>query len=136
MPAKVKSQERQTALEESDRAIVPTKPGNSGGGKDPKPTTRSSRAPSARRGGTTVRSRLDRITERARKLPREKYNNLLHHLDSEMMMEAFAELKENRASGVDGVTKEELPSSCRSTCKNSRASFIVVRTIRVRRAVR
>ena len=54
-----------------------------------------------------MRSRLDRITERARRHPNERFNNLFQHLDSEMMMEAFAELKEKRAPGVDGVTKEE-----------------------------
>lgn len=53
-------------------------------------------------------SRLDRITERARKFPSERYTNLFHHLDIELMTEAFAELKEDRAPGVDGVTKEEL----------------------------
>ena len=108
MRAEAKSRETQTASEKSDRVVVPTKPGNAGGGKGPEPTTRSTRTPSARRGGTTVRSRLDRITERARKLPGEKYNNLFHHLDIELMTEAFAELKEKRAPGVDGVTKEEL----------------------------
>ena len=108
MRAEAKSRETQTASEKSDRVIVPTKPGNSGGGKGPEPTTRSTRTPSARRGGTPVRSRLDRITERARKLPQEKYNNLFHHLDIELMTEAFAELKEKRAPGVDGVTKDEL----------------------------
>ena len=33
MPAEAKSRERQMATEKSDRAIVPMKPGNSGGGK-------------------------------------------------------------------------------------------------------
>jgi len=107
MRAKAKSREPQTASEKSDRVIVPSKPGNSGGGKGPEPTKRSTETPSAPRGGTPVHSRLDRITERVRKFPNEKYNNIFHHLDIELMTEAFAELKENRASGADGVTKAE-----------------------------
>ena len=108
MRAEVKSRETQTASEKSDDVIVPSRPGNSGGGMDVTLTTRSTRAPSARRGGDTVSTRLDRITERARRLPKEKYTNLYHHLDTELMTEAFARLKENRAPGVDGVTKKEL----------------------------
>ena len=55
-----------------------------------------------------MQTRLDRITDRARKSSEQKYNNLFHHLDVELMTEAFLELKEDRAPGVDGVTKEEL----------------------------
>lgn len=107
MSAEAKSRERQTALEKSDGVIVPTKPGNSGGGKDATPTPQSDRTSTARRGGESVNSRLDCVTERARRFPREVYNNLFHHLDVELMTEAFAELKEDRAPGVDGVTKAE-----------------------------
>ena len=107
MPAKAKSRERQTVLEKSDGAIVPTKLGNSGGGKGATPTPQSSWGPTARRGGESVRTKLDCLTERARRLPHEIYNNIFHHLDVELMAEAFAELKEDRAPGVDGVTKEE-----------------------------
>src|SRR5215218_7576280 len=61
MRAEATSRETQTAAEKSDRVIVPSRPGNAGGGKGPEPTTRSKRAPSARRGRTTVQTRLDRI---------------------------------------------------------------------------
>ena len=107
MRAEAKSRETQTVLEGSEGVIRPTIPGNSGGGKDAEPTTRPNRASSALRGGEPVNSRLDRITVRARRHPQEKYDNLFHHLDTEMMAEAFAELKEGRAPGMDGVTKEE-----------------------------
>ena len=107
MRAEAKSRETQTVLEGSEGVIRPTIPGNSGGGKDAEPTTRPNRASSALRGGEPVNSRLDRITVRARRHPQEKYDNLFHHLDTEMMTEAFAELKEGRAPGMDGVTKEE-----------------------------
>lgn len=52
-------------------------------------------------------TRLDRITERARRLPSERYNNLYHHIDIELMTESFAKLKKDRAPGVDGVTTEQ-----------------------------
>lgn len=107
MPDKPKRRERQTEPEKSDRVIVPSKSGNSDGGKGLKPATRPMRAPSARRGGSTVSTRLDRITERARRSPTEMYNNLFHLLDIEMMAVSFADLQKDRAPGVDGVTKEE-----------------------------
>jgi retron-type reverse transcriptase len=54
-----------------------------------------------------VTPRLDRITETARRRPIEKYNNLFHHLDVELMTVAFDELHADRAPGADGVTKDE-----------------------------
>jgi hypothetical protein len=59
MPAEVKSQERQTAWEKSDRVIVPMKPGNSGGGKGATLATSSTQAPSGRRAGSTVNTSGD-----------------------------------------------------------------------------
>ena len=116
--AEAKSRETPTASEKSDSVIVPTKPGNSGGGKGAERATRSNRAPAARRGGTTVRTRLDRITERARKLPNERYNNLYHHLDTELMTEAFAKLKKDRAPGVDGMTTERFGEELQERLQN------------------
>ena len=107
MSDEAKSRERQTAQEKSDRVIVPSRPGNSGGGKDATPTTRSERASSGHSAGTAVNPRLDRITERARRRPTERYNNLFHHLDVELMTVAFDELHADRAPGADGVTKDE-----------------------------
>jgi group II intron reverse transcriptase/maturase len=54
-----------------------------------------------------VNTRLDRITERARRRPAERYNNLFHHLDPELMAVAFEELHKDSAPGADGVTKAE-----------------------------
>ena len=68
---------------------------------------RSRRAPSALSGGLTVQTRLDRVARRARTHRTERFNNLFHLLDVELMAECFEELKEDRAPGVDGVTKEE-----------------------------
>jgi group II intron reverse transcriptase/maturase len=108
MRAEATSRETQMAGEKSDRVVVPMNPGNSGGGKDPTPTTRLNRAPSARRGGIPVDSRLERITERARKNPQERFTNLFSHLDVELLRSSFGDLKSDRAAGVDGVTKADL----------------------------
>ena len=99
--------ERQTASRESDCCVVPVKLGNSSGGKAVEPPQRSSDSPSAHSGGDTVAARLERITIRAREHPRELFTNLAHHLDREMFMESYRELKSGKAPGVDGVTKAE-----------------------------
>lgn len=107
MPDESKRRERQMATGKSDRVVVPAKSGNSDGGKDATPARRSRRAPSALSGGLTVQTRLDRVARRARTHRTERFNNLFHLLDVELMAECFEELKEDRAPGVDGVTKEE-----------------------------
>jgi len=107
MPDEPKRRERQMAAGKSDRRIVPKKPGNAGGGKATKPSQRERWAPSARSGGEAVITRLERISERARAHSKEVFTNLYHHLDEAMMEECFGELKEGRAPGVDGVSKEE-----------------------------
>jgi group II intron reverse transcriptase/maturase len=105
MPNKAESQGKQMAMEKSDRPIVPTKPGNAGGGMGATPTTRSTTTPATPSGGTPVSRRLDRITARVRQHPSERLTNLMHHLDVELLHEAFSELEERRAPGIDGVTK-------------------------------
>jgi RNA-directed DNA polymerase len=52
-------------------------------------------------------TRLDRITERARKHPQEAFTNLFHHLDEELLWYSFRQLKRDAAPGVDGVTVED-----------------------------
>jgi group II intron reverse transcriptase/maturase len=91
----------------TERFVVPTKPGNAGGGKGAGPKHLSSDSPSAHRGGNTVAARLERITRRSREHPREALTNLAHHLDVEMLEESYRELKSGKAPGVDGVTKAE-----------------------------
>ena len=107
MSAELKKQERQTAMGKSDRCVVPAKPGNAGGGKAATLLPQSTRASAARRGGFTVLTRLDRITERARKYPREAFNNLYHHLDEDLLWYCFGLLNRDKAPGVDGVTVED-----------------------------
>jgi len=91
----------------SDHRIVPMKPGNSGGGKAATPPSRDEGAPAALRGGDPVKLRLSRIRQRARAHRKEAFNNLFTHLDAEMLLYAFEQLEDGKATGVDGISLEE-----------------------------
>jgi RNA-directed DNA polymerase len=52
----------------------------------------------------SVSQALDRIRRVARTRKQEKFTALLHHISLELLEEAFFELKENAAAGVDGMT--------------------------------
>ncbi|WP_425908338.1 group II intron reverse transcriptase/maturase [Nitrobacter sp. TKz-YC02] len=47
---------------------------------------------------------LDRIRQVARQRKKEKFTSLFHHISIDHLADAFAELKENAAPGVDGLT--------------------------------
>jgi RNA-directed DNA polymerase len=46
---------------------------------------------------------LDRIRQVARHRKKEKFTALFHHITVQLLREAFFELKENAAPGVDGL---------------------------------
>jgi len=52
----------------------------------------------------TVSQALERIRQAARQRKKEKFTALLHHISIELLGEAFFELKEDAAPGVDGLT--------------------------------
>src|SRR3979409_329238 len=52
----------------------------------------------------TVSQALKRIRQAARQSKKEKFTALLHHVSMAHLAEAFSELKENAAAGVDGLT--------------------------------
>jgi group II intron reverse transcriptase/maturase len=52
----------------------------------------------------SVSHALDRIRRVARQRKKEKFTALLHHISIEHLEDAFSELKENAAPGVDGLT--------------------------------
>jgi RNA-directed DNA polymerase len=54
----------------------------------------------------TVTQALERIRQAARQRSKEKFTALLHHVSIEHLEEAFSELRENAAPGVDGLTWE------------------------------
>ena len=100
------------AREKSDPAIVAGKPTNK--------AERSAAEPVERRAGTegnagrqstgrtqsrrAVSQALERIRQVARQRKKEKFTALLHHIGIDLLEEAFLELKEDAAPGVDGQT--------------------------------
>jgi len=55
----------------------------------------------------SVETKLQRITEKARSDPKCRFTSLFHLMNRELLWECFWQLKENRASGIDLVTKEQ-----------------------------
>ena len=96
----------------SDPAIVAMKPSNK--------AERSAAEAAERRAGTegnasqqstgraqnreAVTQALERIRQAARQRKKERFTALLHHVDVELIGQAFSELKEDAAAGVDGLT--------------------------------
>jgi RNA-directed DNA polymerase len=52
----------------------------------------------------SVSQALERIRQAAKQRKTEKFTTLLHHISSEMLAEAFDQLKEDAAAGIDGLT--------------------------------
>jgi len=96
----------------SDSVIVAKKPTNNAGQPAAELAERRAEAEgnaaqqSTRRAQyrESVSQALDRIRRVARQRKKEKFTALLHHIRPEHIEEAFFELKENAAPGVDGVT--------------------------------
>ena len=98
--------------EKSDPAIVAVKPTNKGG--QPAAELAEPRAGAegnVRQQSTgraqyrvTVSQALARIRQAARQRKKEKFTALFHHVSIDHLTEAFFELKETAAAGVDGLT--------------------------------
>jgi len=54
-----------------------------------------------------VATKLQRIADRARREPNEKFTSLFHLMNVSLLWECFERLKDNAASGIDGMTKEQ-----------------------------
>src|SRR6266508_614473 len=54
--------------------------------------------------GISVSQALERIRKVARERKEEKFTALFHHLSIDLFEEAFFQLKEDAAPGVDGLT--------------------------------
>src|ERR1700747_909015 len=52
----------------------------------------------------SVSQALERIRKVARERKKEKFTALLHHINIELLEQAFLELKEDAAPGIDGLT--------------------------------
>lgn len=64
-----------------------------------------------------VTTKLQRIAEKAGKAPEFQFTSLFHLMNEELLLCCFERLRENAASGIDGVTKEryaeQLPENLR-----------------------
>jgi len=54
----------------------------------------------------SVTQALERVRKVARERKKERFTSLLHHISPELLGDAFGELKQNAAPGVDGLTCE------------------------------
>ena len=54
-----------------------------------------------------VSQALERVRQAARQRKKERFTSLLHHISIDLLDEAFFELKEEAAPGVDGLTWTE-----------------------------
>src|SRR5712691_9205270 len=97
---------------ESDSAIVAGKPTNKAERSATEPVEpRAEAKGNARQQSTgraqsrgTVSQALERIRQAARQRKKEKFTALLHHISTDLLEEAFFELREDAAPGVDGLT--------------------------------
>src|ERR1700694_1211070 len=97
--------------EKSDPAIVAVKPTNKAGQPaaelvEPRAgaegnVSQQSTGRAQYRG--TVSQALERMRQAARQRKKEKFTALFHHVSIDHLAEAFSELKENAAAGVDGL---------------------------------
>ena len=54
-----------------------------------------------------VETKLQRIAEKAHRDPKTQFTSLFHLMNRELLLGCFLALKENRASGIDRITKEQ-----------------------------
>src|ERR1700739_882386 len=96
----------------SDEAIVAGKPANQTGRPAAEPGERRAEAEGNAGQQSTFRTRsresashaLDRIRQVARARKQDRFTALLHHITPDLLEQAFDEVKEDAAPGVDGVT--------------------------------
>ena len=101
-------------VEESDADMVPEKsaktwvtPVESAEGRSAAEGNAVARNTSPTQRGSDVLTDLQRIGQRAREKPEEKWTNLLTHLRVPLLVLAYQRLRKDAATGVDGVTWEE-----------------------------
>jgi RNA-directed DNA polymerase len=96
----------------SDEAIVAMKPANKAERSAAEPVERRAEAKGNADQQSTRRTQrresvskaLGRIRQAARERKKEKFTALFHHLSADLLTEAFFQLEEDAAAGVDGLT--------------------------------
>ncbi len=69
-------------------------------------TERSRETWTVPRHGESVKTKLLRIAEKARREPKFRFTSLFHVMNEELLRGCFRELRKEAAAGIDGVTKE------------------------------
>jgi len=98
--------------EKSDSAIVARKPTNKAVPTAAEPVERrvgakgnaNQQSTDRAQNRATVSQALERIRKVAKERKKERFTALFHHISIDLLDEAFYELKENAAAGVDGLT--------------------------------
>jgi RNA-directed DNA polymerase len=99
----------------SDSAIVAMKPTNkaersAAESAEPRAETKGNGEPATHAPGAATGNSVSQALERLRKVARErkeeKFTTLHHHVSIELLRQAFGELKQDAAPGVDGLTCE------------------------------
>src|SRR5437016_1723755 len=98
--------------EKSDPAIVAGKPTNKAERSVAEPVERrvgakgnaNQQSTDRTQNRATVSQALERIRKVAKERKKERFTALFHHISIDLLDEAFYELKENAAAGVDGLT--------------------------------
>jgi RNA-directed DNA polymerase len=96
----------------SDEAVVAVKPTNEAEPSAAEPVERRAEAEGnaslpntgRMRSRETVHQGQERIRQVARDRKKERFTSLLHHISTDLLAEAFGELAQNAAVGVDGLT--------------------------------
>jgi RNA-directed DNA polymerase len=69
----------------------------------------------------TVSQALERIRKVAKERKKERFTALFHHISIDLLDEAFYELKENAAAGVDGLTWRDYEQNLERNLENLHA---------------
>src|SRR5947208_6112380 len=96
----------------SDSAIVAAKPANNAerSAAEPVEPRTETKGNAGQQSTCRAQSResvsqaLERIRQAAKERKKERFTALFHHLSIDLLEEAFDELKQNAAPGVDGLT--------------------------------
>ena len=115
--------------EKSDFAIVAVKPANKAEQTaaepvEPRAETEGNagqQSTCGTQGQISVSQALKRIRRVAKERKKEKFTSLLHHISIDLLDEAFFELKEDAAAGVDGLTWREYEQNLERNLKDLHA---------------
>lgn len=78
----------------------------------------SRETPAAHRSGETVETKLLRIAAKARKESKFQFTSLYHLMNEELLLECFRRLSEDKAAGIDEVTKNEYAENLEANISN------------------